>query len=142
MKIYSIKEIVKATNNFLKPESKTLYKNDNRTKKIKIPVETINLIIEAERSITQKKNYQSKEKPLILNDKTSSINSNKLDSFNYKIKIKPEIKDRMINELYLYLKKKIKKNTLKLIIDEQVEIKNLKNKINFLKSKENKLKNK
>ena len=141
MKIYSIKEIVKATNNFLKPESKTLYKNDNRTKKIKIPVETINLIIEAERSITQKKNYQSKEKPLILNDKTSSINSNKLDSFNYKIKIKPEIKDRMINELYLYLKKKIKKNTLKLIIDEQVEIKNLKNKINFLKSKENKLKN-
>ena len=32
----------------------------------------------------------------------------------------------MINELYLYLKKKVRKSTLKLIIDEQLEIKNLK----------------
>jgi len=46
----------------------------------------------------------------------------------------------MIKELYIYLKKKIKKNTLKLIIDDQVDIKNLKNKINFLKQKENNLK--
>ena len=46
-------------------------------------------------------------------------NINKADSLNSKIKIKPEIKDNMVNELYLYIKKKIKKNTLKLIIDEQ-----------------------
>ena len=43
----------------------------------------------------------------------------------------------MINELYIFLKKKIKKNTLKLIIDEQLEIKNLKGKINFLEKNKN-----
>ena len=47
----------------------------------------------------------------------------------------------MVNELYLYLKKKIKKNTLILIIESNLEIKNLKNKINLLKKNENKLKN-
>jgi hypothetical protein len=55
------------------------------------------------------------------------------------IKIKPEIKDHMINELFIYLKKKIKKNTLKLIIEEQLIKKNLENKINFLKQKDNQL---
>ena len=47
----------------------------------------------------------------------------------------------MINELYLYLKRKVRKNTLKLIIEEQLEIKNLKNEINFLKKIESELKN-
>ena len=67
--------------------------------------------------------------------------NNVINSFNYKISIKSEIKDKMVNELYLYLKKKIKKNTLILIIETKVEIKNLKNKINHLKQNENKLKN-
>ena len=46
----------------------------------------------------------------------------------------------MINELYQYLKKKVRKNTLRLIIDEQLEIKNLTNKIDILKKNENNLK--
>ena len=68
-----------------------------------------------------------------------SVN-NKADSLNYKIKIKPEVRDHMIRELYAYLKKKIKKNTLKLIIEDQIDIKNLKNKISLLKHKEINLK--
>ena len=110
MNIYSIEEIVKATNNFLEPKVKT----------------------------TIKKNT-NKKKPFIWENEI--LVNNTVNSFNYKISIKPEIKDQMVNELYLYLKKKIKKNTLILIIEAQVEIKNLKNKINLLKKNENKLKN-
>jgi len=141
MKIYSIKEIVNATNYFLKPgvEQKILNKEN---KKIKIPPETENIILKAEKSILEKeKNYLNNEKPLLLNDEVSNLTDNKINSFNFKIKIKPAVKDLMINELYFYLQKKVKKNTLKLIIDEQLEIKNLKNKINLLKTIESELKN-
>ena len=148
MKIYSIIKITKTINGFLKPKPKTIFKKKNKKKKIisetkisnVIPPETEKIIRQAEQNIVQEKeNPQNFEEPLILMDQESAPNSEKINSFNYKFKIKPEIKDRMINELYIYLKKKVRKNTLKLIIDEQVEIKNLKNQINFLKHNENKL---
>lgn len=130
MNIYSIKEIVKATNNFLKPEAKIFIINNIKNKKIKKEVETV---------FIQKKNNKTKiQIPLLLDKKIET--NNKIKLFNYKINIKPEIKNHMVNEIYLYLKKKIKKNTLKLIIEEQIEIKNLKNKINQLKQNENHLK--
>ena len=139
MNIYSIKEIIKATNNFLVPETKKIIIK-NKSKQVKIPLDVENIIDEAEKTLLlHKKNNLNIEKPLVL--KNQILKTSKINSFNYKIKIKPEIKDHMVNELYLYLKKKIKKNTLKLIIEEQVEIKNLKNQINFLKQSENKLKN-
>ena len=139
MKIYSIKEIVKATNDFLSPESEFLYK---KNKKIKLLPETEKIIIQAEKSIEVDKNdYSSNEEPLELTKEIPSKNINKINSYNYNIKIKPNVKDHMINELYLYLKKKVRKNTLRLIIDEQLEIKNLKNKIDILKKTENDLKN-
>ena len=111
MNIYSIKELVKATNSFLILEPKNLIKKNNTKMETQFELES----------------------------KLETIN--KVDSLNSKIKIKPEIKDNMVNELYLDIKKKIKKNTLKLIIDEQAEIKNLKKTINFLKKFEKKLKN-
>ena len=53
MNIYSIKEIVKATNDFLKPKTE---KNKNiKTKEIKLPVKTENIIKQAEKSLLQKK---------------------------------------------------------------------------------------
>ena len=111
MNIYSIKELVKATNSFLILEPKNIIKKNNTKMETQFELES----------------------------KLETIN--KVDSLNSKIKIKPEIKDNMVNELYLDIKKKIKKNTLKLIIDEQAEIKNLKKTINFLKKFEKKLKN-
>jgi len=144
MKIYSIEEIVKATNNYLNPNPnpEASLKKNNATKKIKLSSESESIIIEAEKSILQQeKNIQNVEKTLVLKNEISTTTNSKINSLNYKIKIKPELKDHMINELYLYLKRKVKKNTLKLIIEEQEEIKNLKNKINFLKQIENKLKN-
>ena len=137
MKIYSIKEIVKATNSFLNPETKTLPKKSKKIKNIKLPPETESIIAEAESTILD----ENKKRSLLLKNEALNVPRNSIDSFNYKIKIKPEVKDHMINELYLYLKKKVRKSTLKLIIDEQLEIKNLKNKVNILKQNEANLKN-
>ena len=106
MKIYSIKEIVNATNYFLKPEVEKKISN-KVNKKIKIPPETEDIIQKAEKSILKKeKNYLNNEKPPLLNDEVSNLTDNKINSFNFKIKIKPVVKDLMINELYLYLQKK------------------------------------
>ena len=138
MNIYSIQEIVKATNEFLKPELKNKIKNNTKIIKESLAPNTENIISEAENALSlEKKNKQKLEKPLILENEL--LPSSKINSINYKIKIKPEVRDHMINELFIYLKKKIKKNTLKLIIEEQLEKKNLQNKIDFLKQKENKL---
>jgi len=130
MNIYSIEEIVKATNNFLKLEDKILIKNDIKNKIIKRKTETV--------FIHKKNNKKKIQIPLLLDENIET--NNKIKSFNYKINIKPEVKDHMVNEIFIYLKKKIKKNTLKLIIEEQIEIKNLINKINQLKQNENHLK--
>jgi len=136
MKIYSIKEIVKATNSFLKPETKTLPKKSKKIKDIKLPPKTESIIAKAESTILD----ENKKKPLLLNNEAPNVARYSIDSFNYKTKIKPEVKDHMINELYSYLKKKVRKSTLKLILDEQLEIKNLKNKVNILKQNEANLK--
>ena len=138
MNIYSITEIVQATNDFLKP--KTFKPQNKDDKKNRLPSKTEIIIKQAEEVIPKKKeNFENSEKPLILKDDVLVLNKEKINSFNYKIKIKPQVKDHMINELYLFLKKKIKKNTLKLIIDEQVEIKNLKYRIIFLEKDKNRL---
>ena len=142
MNVYSIKEIVEATNNILNSKPEASQKKNNETKEIKLSPETESIIVEEEKSILQQeKNIQNAEKTLVLKNEISTTTDSKINSSNYKIKIKPEVKDHMINELYLYLKRKVRKNTLKLIIEEQEEIKNLKNKINFLKQIESELKN-
>lgn len=136
MKIYSIKEIVEATNSFIKPKTKTLPKKSKKIKDIKLPPKTESIIAEAESAILG----ENKKKPLLLNNEASNVPKYNIDLFNYKTKIKPEVKDHMINELYSYLKKKVRKSTLKLIIDEQLEIKNLRNQVNILKQTEANLK--
>tara|TARA_B110000971_G_C19996336_1_gene494495 strand:- start:87 stop:1280 length:1194 start_codon:yes stop_codon:yes gene_type:complete len=142
MKIYSIKEIIKASNDILKYEitHKILNKENTRVKKKLSPKIEDKIINSQKNNIEKEKKYQNKEEPLLLKNEVTTSTDNKIDSFNYKINIKPEVKDHMINELYHYLKKKVKKNTLKLIIDDQLELKNLKNKINLLKQIESKLK--
>ena len=113
MKIYSIKEIVEATNNLLHP--KTLNKNNEKSNQEKL----------------KSKKVASKH-ILVLKNEITSENDNHLNSLYHEIKIKSEVKNKMVDELYHFLKKKLKKNTLKLIIDEQIEIRNLKNSINHL----------
>ena len=69
----------------------------------------------------------SKTKNSFLNDLvTNDVNSRK----NYEIDDK--IKNEIIIKIYNLCKKKIKKNTLKLIVDQQIEIKKFQKEINYL----------
>ena len=117
MKIFSIKEIIVATNGILNPNFEKTSKNSNFKKEKKRQI-TSSL------KITKKKISKTYKKKISIKDKTQ---------------LKPEFSDHIVDELYIYLKKKVRKNTLKLIIDEQIEIRNLNKKINFLKDIESKL---
>ena len=84
MKIYSIKEIVKATHNIYNSKPKA-------SKKINLSPENESTITEAEKSITLQKNLQNEEKVLVLKKEISTANDSKIDPPNYKITIKPEL---------------------------------------------------
>ena len=100
MNIYSIKEIVKATNEFLDSDIKNETKKNLITKD-KIPLDTKNLIIEAENAlILENKNIQNSKSPLVLENEIPASKT----------------------------------------IDQQLEIKNLKNKIIYLKLNAEKIK--
>ena len=140
MKIYSIKEIVEATNSFLKPKSENIVKDKNLTKQIKLTNEN-----QVKTKNTKESNFKEDEKIQIkdttkpIKIKLSPLNKKKEAPLINKIKFEPKVKDIIVNELYIFLKKKIRKSTLKIIIDEQIEIKNLKREITFVKVNEKKL---
>ena len=113
-KHFSISEIIKASDNILNTPSKS-----SKINNIKIT----------------KNNYSS---PLLLVNEISKNASpkanmsfiNNLNKNN--ININEKIKNEIINELYNLFKKKIKKNTLKIIFDQQIEIKKFQKKIEYL----------
>ena len=104
MNIYSIEEIIKASNSILKKKDTPVYNNIklNKIKKI-----------------------DNKKKPLLIQNK------------NF-IKRVPVIihnvnKDELLDKLYNFFKNKVKKNTIKLIIELKEELVSLGNKISVLK---------
>jgi len=113
-KHFSTSEIIKASDDILNTPSKS-----SKINNIKIT----------------KNNYSS---PLLLVNEISKNASpkanmsfiNNLNKNN--ININEKIKNEIINELYNFLKKKIKKNTLKIIFDQQIEIKKFQKKIEYL----------
>ena len=119
IKIYSIHEIVEATNNILQRPSK--------------------------KKETNRKTHEKKEAPLLLthsielqdiNKKNLNKKNKSLKSFiiqKSKTKIKSQKEKQYIDDIYIKLNKKIKKNSLKLIFDQQVEINKLNNTIVDLK---------
>ena len=122
MKIYSINEIVEATNNILNPEPEFLNKNN---KKIllegSIPKEIEGIILEAENSQIQNR----------INNPIKKINQqNEDDEEEFKVS-----KDELIESMHKTFSKKIKKNTLKLILDLREEIILLTKNISLLKNK-------
>ena len=142
MRIYSIKEIADATKNLLDSDTSVIPKNNNLKKQEELPIETEKIISDAEINILKNKDIiKNTQEPLVLKNEISDNLNNQSDTFNYNVKIKPEVKDHIINELYKYLKKKVKKNTLKLILENRLEINNLQNKINILKLNRDKLTN-
>ena len=122
MKIYSINEIVEATNNILNPEPEFLNKNN---KKIllegSIPKEIEGIILEAENSQIQNR----------INNPIKKINQqNEDDEEEFKVS-----KDELIESMHKTFSKKIKKNTLKLILDLREKIIILTKNISLLKNK-------
>ena len=119
--IYSIQEIVEATNNILQRPN-----NKNKTNKK-----------------TQIK--EKEEVPFLLTDSIEVQKINTKDSSNKvktsksfiiqknKTKIKSQKEKQSIDDIYIKLNKKIKKNSLKLIFDQQAEINKLNNTITNLK---------
>ena len=113
-KHFSISEIIKASDNILNTPSKS-----SKINNIKIT----------------KNNYSS---PLLLVNEISKNASpkanmsfiNNLNKNN--ININEKIKNEIINELYNFFKKKIRKNTLKIIFDQQIKIKKFQKKIEYL----------
>ena len=105
-KTYSISEIVEASNNILNRPQKNSQINENY------------------------QNNKSAElnKPLVL---TKEHIPEKEETLNNE-----EVKKEILEEIYNFFNKKIKKNTLKLIFDQQQEIKKFQKKINFLNENE------
>ena len=113
-KHFSTSEIIEASDNILNTPSKS-----SKINNIKIT----------------KNNYSS---PLLLVNEISKNASpkanmsfiNNLNKNN--ININEKIKNEIINELYNFFKKKIRKNTLKIIFDHQIKIKKFQKKIEYL----------
>ena len=113
-KHFSISEIIKASDDILNRPSKS-----SKINNIKIT----------------KNNYSS---PLLLVNEISKnvspkANMSFINNLNKNnININEKIKNEIINELYNFFKKKIKKNTLKLIFDKQIKIKKFQKEIEYL----------
>ena len=109
-KIYSISEIIEASNNILNMSKKNL--------------KTKNIVIE-KKKILEETNSEVEKK--ILNDSyTENANVKK----NYEID--EETKKETLDKIYKFLKKKIRRNTLKIIFEQEKEIEALKKKNNHL----------
>ena len=130
IKIYSIKEVIEASNNILN-------RTNSKTK------------VASEKKFNHKKNTFLKiDQPLILKDEVINqdqiqSNFNKTDlkiKLNEKKIVKPKKNEKLIDQLFLKFNKKIKKNTLKLIFELQKEVSNLNQAKNFLKASNKKFK--
>ena len=104
MNIYSIEEIIKASNSILKKKDTPVYNNIELNKIKKIDNEKKPLLIQNKDSI--------KRVPVIIHN----VN-----------------KDELLDKLYNFFKNKVKKNTIKLIIELKEELVSLGNKISVLK---------
>ena len=124
LKKFSITDLILATNNIFSSKSKKkTYVRGLISKKI------INTKIQQDKIEQPKLKKVIAEKKLLLKNKNNYTPQVTPD---FTIKLKDDVKSTMVDELYNLFKKKVKKNTLKIIIDHQLEAKSSKNKINFL----------
>ena len=132
IKIFSIKEIVDASEGLLKSQNQKIDKNlnlNNIQNKISKPSKSFDkpLVLKKELEINDEvtNNYQN------INEEQKKQNS-KLNTNNENYSDRQEI----VNELYMLFNKKVKKSTIKIIIDQQKEIKELRNNLSELRKKD------
>lgn len=134
-KKFTINELIKATNDILITEIKK--------KKLSVffNIKDIkNAEIQKKNFITNKFKQTNIEKHLLIKNKDSTITSS--NSSELSGSIDNNINPDLVNELYELFKKKVKKKTLKIIIDQQLEAKNFENSINLLNNNINDLQSK
>ena len=129
--LYSLNSILDAIENINSSSKKKIIKNNsNEVKKIEnnqslLPI-TEKLILEAE-------NYSKliKNKPLTptITNNDILILDNEYVEQNVEMLSLEEVKKNVIDDLYSSLSKKVKKNTLKIIFDLHLKIKNLENRL-------------
>ena len=145
LKIFSIKEIVNATNSIYKneePKDSAWKKNNNNIKENKNSLEQPSktnlenqetLILKDEKVEVNKKDS---DKEFIDNDKVDTPIKQSVSPLNkpdkllsIKEKNEKKEKDYIVDEIYKIIKKRVRKNTIKLILDQQIEISDLKEKV-------------
>ena len=142
--IYSIKEIIEASENILSSSAKKKYpiSNHDSINDIKMNIENP-LILEKKQKI---QNQIPKEiEDIISVAEKSKLKIDTKEVSNKNQIIKPMIKEKIklndvVDQLYNLFDKKIKKNTLKLIVGLKNEITSLDEKITTLEQKEKKIK--
>eukprot|EP00918_Siedleckia_nematoides_P062610 GHVU01136508.1.p1 GENE.GHVU01136508.1~~GHVU01136508.1.p1 ORF type:complete len:259 (-),score=53.26 GHVU01136508.1:2443-3219(-) len=133
IKIFSIKEIVDASERLLKSQNQ---KNDKNLNLNNIQNKTSNSSKTFEKPLILEKELENTDE--VTNNNNQNINeeqkkqNSKLDS-NFKNYIDHQ---ELINELYMLFNKKVKKSTIKIIIDQQKEIKELRFNLSELKKKD------
>ena len=126
IKIYSIREIVEATNNILHRPTK------KKNSTIKTKTETdIEPQVKKDIPYLLKDSIEIQEVNKKTIDKAKSLNL--ISNTKNKSKINSQKENQFFDTIYMQLNKKIKKNSLKLIFDQQGEINKLNNKIKDLK---------
>ena len=142
--IYSIKEIIEASENILSSSAKekNLSSNHDSINNIKMNIENP-LILEKKQEI--QKQIPKEIEDIISVAEKSKFKIDYKEVRNKKQIIKPMIKEKIklndiVDQLYNLFNKKIKKNTLKLIVGLKNEITSLDEKIITLKKEEKKIK--
>ncbi len=149
LKIFSIEEIVEATNSIYKSKKPDNYvQKVNKIKLVKDQNLSENfqsdslkyqepLILQNEMKEIEKKGIKEE---IIDDNKESNFTTQTTDHLNksrnllsIKEKSKKKEKDFIVDEIYKIIKKKVRKNTIKLILEQQTEITDLKDKISELR---------
>ena len=147
IKIFSIKEIIQASTDILNSQKleKTNIKNTTDDKEKIIPnPDYKNLIDEKMLSskplVLKKEINKSEDIPPSVEKIISQAEENQFKSLNKKSNIRNKLDyQKIVDELYKLFNKKIKKNTLKLIVDLRNDIVSLDEKLISLKEKEQKI---
>ena len=142
--IYSIEEIIQASENILSASSKKINSKENHDSINKEKISTENLLVLKKDLEITPEAPKDIESIIVEAEKAQSKNKlNKLSQRNHKkhTPTKNIIKtEDVVNLLYNLFNKKIKKNTLKLIVELKYEISSLDEKIITLKEREKKIK--
>ena len=136
LKVFSIKEIVDATNSILEGENELSKNNQKKIEEDEI-IETkiVKNNLEEPKPLLLKdewveKKIDQKEKIKKVETKVTSRNNNLLSLAEQKEK---KNNQKIIDEIYKIINKKVRKSTIKVILDQQTEINDLREKISGLR---------